>query len=70
MGMEVFLKNALRPCPKSTLMTDDPGMCQFIVGGEAVLVQSFKVTLGTGIRFWRLLTGEEMPGLILVSNNF
>ena len=70
MGMEVFLKPRWRSCPKSTLMTDIPGMCLLVVGFEALLVQSLKVTLCTGINFWGLMTGQKMPRLILVTENF
>ena len=66
MCVDVSVESTLRSSTKATLMTDVPGMCLFLMGMKAILVQSLEVTPSTGQnlrRLW-LLTGFEMPGLV------
>ena len=68
MCVDVSVESTLRCSTKATLMTNVPGMCLFLMGMKAILVQSLEVTPSTGqnlrIRRLWLLTGFEMPGLV------
>ena len=70
MHIEVSLKPAGRSGTKSTVVTDVPWMGLLLVGFQAGLVESLKVTPLTGKNIWRLFTGLEMSRLVFGGENF